>query len=85
MIGLGVAAWRGPHGYTFSQRDARAIPPCFLSFAFVNIQCVIVDCEYVRGILAGIIIATVIALDAILFVRAYRANVAYKPPVRQRG
>ena len=57
---------------------------CFLNLIPVNIQSVIVDCEYAREMLAEIIIAAVIALDAILFVRAYRANVAYKSRARQR-
>ncbi len=35
--------------------------------------------------LAEIIIATVVSLDVILFVRAYRADVAHKPRMKQRG
>ncbi len=35
--------------------------------------------------LADIIIAALITLDAILFVRAYRADVAHKPRMKQRG
>ncbi len=34
--------------------------------------------------LAEIIIATLVSLDVILIVCAYRANVAYKSPPRQR-
>jgi len=59
--------------------------PCFLSLAFVNIQSVIVDCEYAPGMPAEMIIAALVSVDVILLVRAYRANVAYKPRARRRG